>query len=335
MNSTLRVGMDIGGTKTEAVAIDADGRVVASVRRSTAPGAEAVLATAQRAVDDLASAVGRPGSEFASIGVGIPGQINRDAGEVQLAYNLGIERLALARRLGDRVGVPVALDNDVNAAALGAAHLMGLDGTVVYVNLGTGLANGLVIDRVLQRGATGISGEIGHLPIDPLGRACPCGQFGCLETAASGSALRTYWPGGGEHPGRALLPAIDRGDAEAQAAFEHLVRGTATALRMLVLLLDPHTIVVGGGLRLLGNRFFDAVESTIAEWEASSPFIAELRIASRVRVLPEHSPAAAVGAALAAIGAPSSTAPSDTAPSTAAPAAAAPADGSCATAAKR
>ncbi|MFD5601155.1 ROK family protein [Leucobacter sp. NPDC058333] len=300
MNTPLRIGMDIGGTKTEAVAIDAAGDVLATTLLPTHSGVAAVLATAQLAVEQLASALGCAVSDFASVGVGIPGQINRDAGEVQLAYNLRIEHLALAARLGERTGLPVSLENDVNAAALGAAHLLGLDGTVVYLNLGTGLANGLVVDGELQRGACGVSGEIGHLPIDPLGRPCPCGQRGCLETAASGAALRTYWPAGGEHPGRSLLPAIDAGDSDASAAFEHLVRGTATALRMLVLLLDPHTIVVGGGLRLLGPRFFDAVATRLDEWARESPFIAELHIGARLRPLPEGSPAAAVGAALAA-----------------------------------
>ncbi|UOR01004.1 ROK family protein [Leucobacter allii] len=299
MSDRLRIGMDIGGTKTEAVAIDAAGGVVATALLPTPPGVEPVLATAEQAIAELAAQTGRGVREFASVGVGIPGQVDRASGEVRLAYNIGIEHLALAARLGERTSLPVALDNDVNAAALGAAHLMGLDGTVSYLNIGTGLAEGLVIDGALQRGAHGITGEIGHFAIDPLGRQCLCGQLGCLETAASGAALRNFWPAGGEHPGRTLLPAVDAGDAEAQAAFEHLVRGSATAIRLLVLLLDPHTVVIGGGLRLLGDRFFDAIRGRLAEWGAQSPFIAELGIAERIRLLPEGSPAAAVGAALA------------------------------------
>lgn len=299
MTAPLRIGMDIGGTKTEAVAIDASGGVVATTLLPTPPGIEPVLQTAEQAIADLAAQTDRAPGDFASVGVGIPGQVRLGTGEVLHAYNIGIERLDLAGQLSARTGLPVALDNDVNAAALGAAHLMGLGGTVAYLNLGTGIATGLVIDGQLQRGANGVTGEIGHLAIDPLNRQCPCGQRGCLETAASGAALRTFWPAGGEHPGRTLLPAVDAGDGDAADAFAYLVRGAASAVKLLVLLLDPDTVVIGGGLRLIGSRLFNAIEATLIGWADESQFLAELRIAERMSILPQGSPAAAVGAALA------------------------------------
>lgn len=300
MSAALRIGMDIGGSKTEAVALDPDGTIVATTRLHTAGGSAGVLDTAESAVAELARATNRAPGDFASVGVGIPGQIDRERGELRNAYNIGVSHLALAADLGARTGLSVTLDNDVTAAAIGAAHLMQLTGTVAYLNLGTGLSAGFVVNGAPLRGAHGVTGEIGHLPTDPLNRPCPCGQQGCLETVASGSALKTYWPAGGNHPGRVLLAAVDAGDAEADAAFSNLVRGAASCVRLLVLALDPHTVVIGGGLRLLGPRLIDGIRSTLDDWAAASPFLSELELSGRVQVLAEDSPAAAVGAALAA-----------------------------------
>ena len=98
-----------------------------------------------------------------------------------------------ATELEARLGVPVAVENDVNVATLGAVALSGIR-DLVYLSIGTGLAAGLVLDGTLRRGATGAAGEIGHVPIDPLGAVCQCGQRGCLETVASGRALAEAWP---------------------------------------------------------------------------------------------------------------------------------------------
>lgn len=299
MSGALRIGMDIGGSKTEAVALDEAGRVVATTRLHTTGGAAGVLDTASSAIAALARETGRATREFAAVGIGIPGQIDRAAGVVKHAYNIGIDHLPLAARLAERTGLDISLDNDVTAAAIGAAHLMELRGTLAYLNLGTGLSAGLVVDGAPLRGAHGVTGEIGHLPVDPLGRPCPCGQRGCLETVASGSALRTFWPAGGDHPGRVLLSAVDAGDPDAAAAFGHLVRGAASCVRLLVLAMDPHTVVIGGGLRLLGPRLIDGIRATLDTWAADSPFLSELELSGRVQVLAADSPAAAVGAALA------------------------------------
>lgn len=294
-----QIGMDIGGSKTEAVVLDGDGEVEASVRIPTARGDDGVVETAVRALGALAEQTGCAVSDFGSVGVGVPGQVDRARGSVHHAYNIGVEALDLGSAIGARTGLAVSLDNDVTAAAIGAAHLMHLDGTVAYLNLGTGLAAGLVVEGRPLRGARGVAGEIGHLPIDPLRRPCPCGQRGCLETVASGSALRRYWPAGGEHPGRSLLAAAAAGDLDARYAFDHLVTGAAACVRVLGLTVDPHAVVIGGGLRLLGAPLVEGVTAALRDWEAESPFLARLGLADRVLLLPDDSPAAAIGAALA------------------------------------
>lgn len=297
-NPKLYVGIDIGGTKTAAIVINESGALGASTRIPTAQGNEGVLLTAEHVIETLAAETGCETSAFTSVGIGVPGQVNPDRGEVRYAYNLGVESLALAPLLSARTGLKVSLDNDVTAAAIGAAHLMQLDGSVAYLNLGTGLSAGIVHDRHPWRGARGLAGEIGHLPIDQLQRRCPCGQSGCLETVASGSALKKYWPAGGEHPGWVLTEAVAAGDSAATEAFGLLVTGAAAAVRALGVTLAPDHVVIGGGLRLLGDPLIEGIRGVLAAWERESSFFAGFMLSQRLQVLPDGMPAATVGAAL-------------------------------------
>lgn len=293
---TAHIGMDIGGTSTVALALDSTGQIEAEIQLPTLRGTQGVLDTVERAVAGLTERSGRDRSEFASLGIGIPGQIDHELGLVRHAYNIGIDSLALGPLLQEGLGIPVSLDNDVTAAAIGAVHLMGLEGTTAYLNLGTGLAAGCVIDGLPVRGAHGITGEIGHLAIDPLLRHCPCGQKGCLETVASGSALTSFWRP--DASGRLLMAALAEGDPEAELALDRLIAGAATAVRLLVLTLDPHTLVIGGGLRMIGEPLISGIHEKLDRSGAESPFLSSLELNSRIRILPEDSSAAAVGAAL-------------------------------------
>ena len=140
----LLAGLDIGGTKILGVVVDGSGAVRASVRTPSGFGPEAVVAAAQAVLAELAVATGTRPDGFASIGVGIPGAVDPGTGTVSQALNLGLDRLELGAILGRRLGHPVHVENDVNAAAVGAAH--GAAGSLAYLNLGTGLAAGLVLD---------------------------------------------------------------------------------------------------------------------------------------------------------------------------------------------
>ncbi|GAA1315216.1 ROK family protein [Leucobacter albus] len=299
MISSPRIGLDIGGTKIEGIALDTAGEITARRVVATVPGPAGVLGASAELVRALAAESGAQVADYAGVGIGIPGQVDRDSGTVRNAYNMGLSSLALGPELSARVGIPVRVDNDVTAASIGAVHVMGLDGTVAYLNLGTGLAAGMTVDGLPIRGTDGFAGEIGHLPIDPRGRACPCGQFGCLETVASGSALKAHWPAGGEHPGRTLNEAVAAGDADAKLARDYLIEGAANATRVLGLTVNPGAVVIGGGLRLLGDPLVSGIRAQLREWAAASEFIAALGLADRLRVLPADSPAAAIGAAIA------------------------------------
>ena len=300
---SLLVGIDIGGTKTDAVAIDPAGRIVERLRTPTGFGPAAVVDTAVAAVTSLASATGAAVTDFASIGIGIPGAVDPATGRVTHAVNLGLADLDLGAELTTRLGRPVRIDNDVNAAALGAFHLLEKheSHSMAFLNLGTGLAAGIIIDGSVWRGSRGTAGEIGHIPVDPHGPECPCGQRGCLEMLASGSAIARQWPTDDPKPARALFAAAAAGDPRAIEVRQRFVENVAAAVRILVLTVDVDSVVIGGGLSSLGPVLLDEVRAVLASWEASSAFLASTRLSERVAIVPVDFPAAAVGAALVGV----------------------------------
>lgn len=298
----MRLGIDIGGTKTAAVALDEQDALSEMLRLPTGFGADEVLATAFETVERMSELAGVPASGFESIGIGIPGAVDSDTGRVAHAVNLGLDGLDLGSRLSDRLGVAVRVENDVKAAALGAHHLLAAGGeapaSMAYLNLGTGLAAGILQQGRLLRGGHGVAGELGHLPVDPAGVRCGCGQVGCLETLASGSAIARMWPSDDPLPARGLFDAADAGDERAVEVRERFLGGVAAGVRALALTVDVDAVVIGGGLAALGDRLRSGVHRILEAWAAESAFLDSIDLASRVRVIPLGFPAAAVGAAL-------------------------------------
>ena len=290
----LRVGVDIGGTKTEAVLVDAAGAVLSSLRIPTGYGPDEVVASAIAAVNAVSD-----GRQIESIGVGIPGTVDSATGLVSHAINLGVEKLELGAILSSHFDMLVRVENDVNAAALGAFHLTGQPATasIGYLNLGTGLAAGLVLRGELWRGARGAAGEIGHVLVDPSGPLDLDGQRGGLEVVASGSGIARQWATGEDNPVTAVLDAADAGDATATEIRRRLFDGVASAVRILVLTVDVDRVIIGGGLAKLGDRLMGGVKAVIGGWEAQSPFIRSLELGARVMLIPSDAPVAALGAA--------------------------------------
>ena len=296
----LVVGLDIGGTKTLGVAVDPAGRIAARVRLPSGHGAAAVVAAAAEAVRRLREAV--PAASVDRVGIGVPGTVDHRTGEVQQALNLGLEHLALGPAMAARTGLPVHVENDVNTAALGAVRLAagGPPDSLAYLNLGTGVAAGLVLGGRLWRGASGAAGEIGHIPLDPAGPLCVCGERGCLEVLASGSGIARQW--GGPAPAVATLWRLAaEGDARAAPIADRLVGAVAAAVRLLALSYDVERVVVGGGLaEALGDRLLGPVVARLRAQEAASAFLGSVAPSRRVTPAPAEVPLAALGAALAA-----------------------------------
>jgi predicted NBD/HSP70 family sugar kinase len=254
-----------------------------------------VLANAVEAVTGLADVAGLAPASFSSIGVGVPGAVDPELGTVAHARNLAVKHLELGPLLSAKVGSSVRIENDVNAAAIGAFHELGLVSSqaMAYLNLGTGLAAGLVLDGELWRGSRGAAGEIGHILIDPAGPVDADGQAGSLEAMASGSGISAQWPAGVTD----MLAAAGGGNARAIDVRERMFDTVASAVRILALTVDVDVVVIGGGISTMGEPLLTAVQAVFEKWEGDSPFIASLRLGERVRILPPDSGAAAIGAA--------------------------------------
>jgi predicted NBD/HSP70 family sugar kinase len=292
----VRLGVDIGGTKTAAVVLGVDGEVLAQASAASGRGAVDVVAQATRvATEALARVDGA--TSLSSAGACMPGLVDPVAGTVRHAVNLDVEHLDLAAELGSALGVAVAVENDVKAAALGAHHLSGLGtaGTLAYLNLGTGLAAAVVHAGEVVRGVDGVAGEIGHLPFGGE-VVCACGQTGCLETLASGSALLRMWP---EAPAYDfdVVGAAAHGVAAAALAAESVCTGVALAVQVLVLASGAQSVVMSGGLTAMGQPLLHAIRLELARRADRSPFLASLALADRVSFLPSGVPVAAIGAA--------------------------------------
>lgn len=302
----MRLGFDVGGTKTDAVAVAPGGEIVARLRRPTGWGPAAVVQTITGLIDELAVEVGA--SDFRSIGVGMPGQVAAGGAVVTHAVNLGLDELDLAQAIGAAYGVPTRVENDVKAAAVGAYTLRGFGGAgagfgagadaIAYLNLGTGIAAGFVSNGRLWRGAHGTAGEVGHISVDPHGPLCRCGQRGCIEAFSGGAAVAERWGRPAALPVLDVFDAADAGDPRAIELRDGLVFGVASAVRVIVLASDVATVVLGGGITALGDRMLHPVMSSLARSAGTSPFMRSLRLAERVELLPQGSPAAALGAAL-------------------------------------
>ena len=294
----MRLGLDVGGTKTDAVAVASNGTIVARTRLATGWGPDAVVQTILDAVSRLCAEPALSMAGIRSVGIGIPGRIEPGSGRVEHAVNLGVETLDLAAAVAPALGVPVRVENDVKAAALGAASLRGGTLSMGYLNLGTGIAAAVVTDGVLWRGARGGAGEIGHLSIDPAGPVCRCGQRGCIEALAGGGAVSARWRRPGSLPTREVFDEADAGDAAAARLRTDLARGVAAAIRVLVLTADVDTVVLGGGITALGTRLQAEVAAQLESSAHESAFLRSLQLVDRVEILPVGAPAAALGAAL-------------------------------------
>lgn len=250
---STRIGIDLGGTKTEIVALDAEGSVRLRRRARTAADYEGIITLLAGLVEQAEADLGVVG---ATVGIGIPGSLSPATGLVRNANTQCLNGRPLDRDLAARLGRPVRVSNDANCLALSeAADGAGAGHRVVFaVILGTGVGGGLVVDGRLIEGLNRVGGEWGHNPLpwatpkEHPGPRCWCGQQGCLETLLCGPALAADWRGPGERDASGIAEAAAAGDTAALRALDRHAGRLARALAAVTNLLDPDAIVLGGGL---------------------------------------------------------------------------------------
>jgi glucokinase len=262
-------GVDIGGTKIAAGVVDADGNVLAVQEHPTQAG-DGPEAGLRRIAQMLRETTSQSGGDLEGIGISCTGPVHPETGSIgNVEFLPGWEGANLVQELSQAFGVPAAIENDADAAALGEWAWGVGQGccSFILVTVGTGIGVGLVLDGQLYRGVVGSHPEIGHHVIDPQGPACFCGAHGCWESMASGPAMERWAQA--HHPQQLrlsaaqLCAAAEDGDARAQAAVRRTARYLALGLANLVTIFSPEMIALGGGLLQSYHLFQPEIETTV------------------------------------------------------------------------
>ncbi|WP_405458781.1 ROK family protein [Streptomyces sp. NBC_00101] len=268
------IALDVGGTGMKAALVGADGTLLHEARRATdrERGPEAVVKTILAFAAEL-RAYGEEhfGEAAVAAGVAVPGIIDAERGIAVYASNLGWRDLPLRDLLGERLGsIPVALGHDVRTGGLAEGRGGAGRGTdrFLFLALGTGIAGAIGIDGVIEAGAHGNAGEIGHVVVRPDGPECGCGQRGCLETLASAAAVSRAWAAACGDPAQDAADcarAVEAGDPAALRVWADAVDALAAGLLTAITLLDPRTLIIGGGLAEAGETLFVPLRAAVEE----------------------------------------------------------------------
>jgi glucokinase len=256
--------LDVGGTIIKAGLVDPDGTVRHEERHAAGVhrGPESVVAGI---LDIAAGLVRRGGARM--IGIGVPGIVDSAAGIAHYAANLGWHDVPFSALLSDRLGLPAVLGHDVRNGALAEARQGAGAGapSVYFLAIGTGIAGGQVDGGVVDDGASGQAGEIGHLVVRPGGPRCNCGNRGCLEAVASASRIASSYRDltGTDATAAEVAGLVVAGDTAARQVWADAVDALADALAAQVVLTDPGCIVIGGGLSLAGPTLFEPLAAAL------------------------------------------------------------------------
>lgn len=279
----MHIGIDLGGTKIEGVRLDAGGR---EQQRLRVPAPRGSYADTLDAIVGVVQALEHPAGLSCTVGVGIPGALSPGTGLVKNANSTWLIGHALDRDLAARLARPVAVANDANCFVLSeATDGAGAGAAVVFgVILGTGVGGGITVDGRVIEGPHRIAGEWGHLPLpwptrdEHPGPPCYCGRTGCIETWVSGPgwAADFHRTTGRQMAADALAAAARDGDPDAQASRDRYVDRLARSLALIITMLDPDVIVLGGGVSQV-QALYDEVPARWARWVFSDAVNTPLR----------------------------------------------------------
>ena len=287
MTKPLAIGVDIGGTKIAAGVVDRTGQVLS--RFSTKSHAEqppdVVMATVKEAVENVLASSDRAADEVAAVGIGFPGNTNGRAGVVLTCSNLPAwDHFPLRDVLANQLGLPVILDNDTNMAVVGEHQFGAAQGVddVCYVTVSTGMGAGVMVRGRVYAGYSGSAGEVGHAVVQPNGAMCSCGKRGCVMAYASGvgisrmayervaagdtTQLRDVMrPDGRRIPVEDVVRVAGEGDLVAQEILSTAAQYCGLGLSIIIQVLSPEMIVVGGGLTRMGSLLMDPALAAMRE----------------------------------------------------------------------
>lgn len=281
-DNNLVCAIDLGGTNLRAANIDHDGKIHELSRTATpeTDKAEDIVSAITAAVRECEAQASKRGAAIQAVSVVVPGSVHVETGVVVNAPNLpSLQGYELASALEKALGRPVLLENDANAAAVGEQWQGAARGcrTIICLTLGTGVGSGIILDDRLWRGIDGTAGEIGHTSVEAFGVACKCGNCGCLEVYASGTAIvrmareamakspesRLHDVSASELTAEKVHSAAVAGDRLARELFQTVGKYLGTVMASLVNTFNPEMIVVGGGVSAAWDLFAEHARSEV------------------------------------------------------------------------
>jgi len=279
MNEQWLVGVDLGGTTIKMAFIEQNGQFVEKWEIETDKTGENITSDIAKAIDAKLEELGQPKSKLAGIGMGAPGPVDMESGLIYETANLGWKNYPLKDHLESATGLPAAIENDANIAALGEMWMGAGEGAkdIICVTLGTGVGGGLITNGEVVHGIMGAGGEIGHITSIPEGGAtCGCGKTGCLETIASATGiarlaveglqdtaketvLRKWYEEQGQMTSKMVIDAYQENDELAKEIIDFVSFHLGLALANLANGLNPEKIVIGGGVSKAGDLLLNPI----------------------------------------------------------------------------
>ncbi|NLM52298.1 MAG: ROK family protein [Firmicutes bacterium] len=287
MQEKLLAAVDLGGTKILTIIADLNGKILVRKLLPTPPQTDAagLLHVLESAITQTLAAINKSIIHLAAVGLCVPGFFDIKERVVLKLPNIPlVKNFPLESALAQRLGVPVLVENDANAAAVGEARQGAAKGhrDLIYITVSTGIGAGLILNGELYRGSRGFAGEFGHLEVKSEGPLCGCGKRGCLEAVASGTAIArranealrkngetklSQWAvqNNGKVTAEHVFLAAKAKDPTAIAIIEEAVFYLGISISNLINLLNPSLVVLGGGVTNAGDVFFAPLQKIVAK----------------------------------------------------------------------
>ncbi|MGM9987125.1 MAG: ROK family glucokinase [Bacillaceae bacterium] len=290
MEKKLLVGVDLGGTTTKIAFIDMYGEIVEKweIPTDISEQGKHIIVNIAKAIDDKLEELGKKKEDLAGIGMGAPGPVDEETGNILTAVNLGWKNYPLRNHLEVETGLPAIVENDANIAAIGEMWKGAGEGSknLVAVTLGTGVGGGVIVDGQIVSGVNGAAGEIGHIVSELNGAPCNCGKKGCLETIASAtgivrvanemlqegkpSILANLKAENGGISAKDVFDAVDQKDEVALAVVDKVASYLGLAIANVGNVLNPERVVIGGGVSKAGDKILIPVTNYFKQYAFSS-----------------------------------------------------------------
>ncbi|MCM8711793.1 ROK family protein [Clostridium sp. SYSU_GA19001] len=281
MDKNYVVGIDLGGTKISGALADLQGNVLSQFTMPTDAheGEQAVLSRIIQVIEKVITDSGKTAEEVKAIGIGSPGPLDAKSGIIITTPNLPFKNFKLVEPIAEKFNIPTYLDNDANVAAIGEYMLGAGKGTtnMVYVTVSTGVGGGAILNGKIYRGSTSNALEVGHTTVLPNGPRCNCGNYGCVEALASGTAigrqakeavesgLETSLKNYEKVTSYEVFKEAEKGDKVSKEILDRSLGYLGIGIANIISSFDPEMVVIGGGVSKGGQIVFDKVKEVVNE----------------------------------------------------------------------